>query len=79
MNIVKYKYIFLSVSGILILASVVSVSVFGLKPGIDFVGGTLWQIKSTIDNQQLTTDNVRIFFENNLKTPGCSLKVASDF
>ena len=67
MNIVKYKYIFLSVSGILILASVVSVSVFGLKPGIDFVGGTLWQIKSTIDNQQLTTDNVRIFFENNLK------------
>lgn len=78
MNIVKYKYVFLSVSGILILASVVSVFVFGFKPGIDFVGGTLWQIKLTTDSEQLTTDNVRDFFENDLKEKNVSVYSAEE-
>ena len=44
MNIIKHKYVFLTLSGILVLASVVALSVFGLKQGIDFVGGTQWEI-----------------------------------
>lgn len=47
MNIIGNKHIFLTVSGALVLLSIFSVIVFGLKPGIDFTGGTLWQIKFT--------------------------------
>ena len=67
MNIIKHRTIFFLVSGILILASVIAFAVFGLKPGIDFTGGTLWQI--TLTNADLTQTNaetIRIFFENDL-------------
>ena len=67
MNIIKYRKIYFSVSGILIFASIVALAVVGIRPGIDFVGGTLWQIKVLSDNQQLTTDSVKNFFENELK------------
>ena len=67
MNIIKYRKIYFSVSGILIFASIVVLAVVGIRPGIDFVGGTLWQIKVLSDNQQLTTDSVKNFFENELK------------
>lgn len=78
MNIVKYKYIFLSISGILILASAVSVSVFGFRPGIDFVGGTLWQIKPTTNDQQPTTNDLKEFFENDLKEKNVSVYSAEE-
>jgi len=44
-NIIGRKSIFLSISGLLVLASIVAIAVYGFKPGIDFVGGTLWEIK----------------------------------
>lgn len=39
----KRKY-FLGFSGVLVLASIVLVVVFGLRPGIDLTGGTQWQV-----------------------------------
>ncbi|MEK9154713.1 MAG: protein translocase subunit SecF [Patescibacteria group bacterium] len=66
MNIIFYRKYFLGISGILILASIVSVFVFGLKPGIDFVGGTLWQIKPIADSQQLTIGDFKAFLEKEL-------------
>ena len=56
MNIIGKKYIFLTFSGVLVLASIVSIAVFGLRQGIDLAGGTLWQIKivgKEIGNQEL--------------------------
>lgn len=46
MNIIKYKYWFIGFSGALVILAIVSMAVFGFKQGIDFVGGTLWQIRS---------------------------------
>jgi len=43
-NIIGRRKIFLSVSMILVLISVVLIGVFGFKQGIDFTGGSLWQI-----------------------------------
>jgi preprotein translocase subunit SecF len=40
----KYK-IFLAISGILIFVSIISLILFGLKPGIDFTGGTLMEVR----------------------------------
>lgn len=66
MNIIKHRKIFLSVSGILVLASIVAVAIFGLRPGIDFVGGTLWQIKAPTLDERTGGDNIKIFFQDEL-------------
>jgi len=44
MFIIKYKKIFLSLSIILVLISVIFIFTFGLKPGIDFKGGALLEV-----------------------------------
>lgn len=44
MNIIGHKNIFLSISGLLVIVSVIVIVFFGFRPGIDFSGGTLWQI-----------------------------------
>ena len=44
MWVVKYRKLFYALSGLLVLGSVVSFFVWGLKPGIDFTGGTLIEI-----------------------------------
>jgi preprotein translocase subunit SecF len=43
-NFTKYSKIYYAISGILIIASIVSLCVFGLKFGIEFVGGSNMQI-----------------------------------
>jgi preprotein translocase subunit SecF len=45
MNIIKYRTIFFIFSGLLILASIISLSVWHLKLGIDFTGGSLLEVK----------------------------------
>lgn len=44
-NIISHKYIFLSISGLLVLASLVVIGVWGLKLGIDFTGGSLLEVE----------------------------------
>ena len=41
MFVIKYQKLFLGLSLFFVIASVVSVSLFGLKWGIDFTGGSL--------------------------------------
>ena len=47
MNIIRHKWVFIGFSSLLILAAVFAIVQFGLHEGIDFQGGTLWQIKAT--------------------------------
>jgi preprotein translocase subunit SecF len=44
MKIIKYKKIFVSISVVLVLASLASIAYFGFKPGIDFRGGTAIEV-----------------------------------
>ncbi|MEN9523995.1 MAG: hypothetical protein RL536_64 [Candidatus Parcubacteria bacterium] len=44
MWVIKYRKIFYSISGILVTASFVSIAIWGVKPGIDFTGGTLIEV-----------------------------------
>lgn len=57
MNIFKYKYIFFGISLLVLIPSVISLVLFGFKPSIDFVGGSLLEIKVT--NADATTDSLR--------------------
>ena len=45
MFITKYKKIFLSLSIILVVVSIVFIFIFGLKPGIDFKGGSIVEVE----------------------------------
>jgi len=44
-DFVSHKKKFFTISGILLLISVLSLIIFGLKPGIDFTGGTMMEIE----------------------------------
>lgn len=44
-NIIGNKYIFLSISAVFVIAALVSIALFGFKQGIDFKGGTAWQMR----------------------------------
>lgn len=59
MNIkfLKYKKIYFTFSGLLVLASVVCLAVFGLNPGIDFTGGSILEIKYQEDRP--SSDKIR--------------------
>ncbi|MBP6884907.1 MAG: protein translocase subunit SecF, partial [Candidatus Pacebacteria bacterium] len=47
MFIIKNKFVFLTISAIFVLGSIICVAVFGLKLGIDFKGGTLLEVSYT--------------------------------
>ena len=49
------------------LASIIAIAVFGFQPGIDFAGGTMWQVKLTTNDQQQTTKDIKDFFEKDLE------------
>lgn len=44
MWIVKHRKIFYGISGVLVVASLLAIIIWGLKPGIDFTGGTLIEV-----------------------------------
>lgn len=45
MNIIKFRGVWYALSGVLIVASVVSLAVFGLRFSIDFTGGSLLSVR----------------------------------
>jgi len=49
----KFKKIYFLFSGILILASLVCLFVFGLNPGIDFTGGSIMELEYASDRPSL--------------------------
>ena len=55
MFIVNHRKIFYTFSGILVLASLILIFVFGLKPGIDFTGGSLLEV-TYASSSPATTD-----------------------
>lgn len=60
MSITKYKYVFLGVSVVLTILAVASMIGFGYKQGIDFAGGTLWQIK--FSESGAITESIKALF-----------------
>lgn len=73
MNLIKYRYIFFFISGILTIASIAAVVFYGLTLGIDFTGGTLWQIELAAGNQSSTTDEIKFFFEQDLNIKNATI------
>jgi len=64
MNIIGRRKIFLTLSGLLVIASVAAIGFLGLKQGIDFTGGALWQIKLA---PTVTVGQLRSFIASDLE------------
>jgi preprotein translocase subunit SecF len=45
LNVIKNKKIFLSIAGSFIILSIVAIATLGIRPGIDFTSGSMWQIR----------------------------------
>ncbi len=56
-NIIGKKFIFLSISAFLIVLSITSIVFFGLRQGVEFTGGTLWQLKPT--EREITLSDIK--------------------
>ena len=56
MNIFKHKNIFFGISLLVLIPNVISLVLFGFKPSIDFVGGSLLEIQ--VDEADTNTDSL---------------------
>lgn len=63
LNFVKNRKIAYSISAVLIIGSIILFLVFGLKLGMDFVGGSLLELN--VSNVQISNDQISEFFKNN--------------
>jgi preprotein translocase subunit SecF len=69
MFVINHRNIFFTISGLLVLASIVAVSVFGLRPSVDFTGGTIIETRfasSTPDTGLIGDVLAKAGFENSL-------------
>ena len=63
----RYKLLYFLISLAVILPGVFSLAVFGLRPSIDFTGGTLWEIKLAKSQEPGASSGIKeIFGEENL-------------
>lgn len=62
MDFIKKRKFFYGFSGIMILASLLSLLVWGLNFGIDFTGGSLWELSVTGDISQ-STEKINNYLE----------------
>ncbi|MEK7498861.1 MAG: hypothetical protein AAB611_03330, partial [Patescibacteria group bacterium] len=65
MNIIGYRKIYYSISATVILVSFLVIGLWGFKLGIDFTGGSSWQVRaSNIDATAVT----KLFNENGVSS-----------
>lgn len=61
-NLMKYKYIFFGISLLVILPGLISLILFGLRPSIDFTGGTLLELQSASLKNQNDVNGIKNIF-----------------
>lgn len=47
MNFMKLRYLYFLLSALVIVPGIISLALYGLKPAIDFTGGSLWELQIT--------------------------------
>ncbi len=60
MHILKYRNIYFGIAGAILLLAVCSIGYFGLRPGIDLVGGSLLEVTYETDRPALATVDANV-------------------
>ncbi|MFA5392229.1 MAG: protein translocase subunit SecF [Candidatus Paceibacterota bacterium] len=76
MDFIKTRKIFYVFSGIMILCSFLMIIIFGFKWGIDFTGGSLWEIKAP--NLNVQTSQQILFFLNTQEIGQVTTQITND-
>ena len=58
MNLMKFKNLYFAISSLFLIPGIISLFIFGLKPGIDFTGGSLLEINLNSE-EQLTREKTQ--------------------
>lgn len=58
-NIIGKKWLFLAFSGLVIIPGTIAMLLWGIKPGIDFTGGTILEFRMKDDKVKVTDGEVR--------------------
>ncbi|MAF79463.1 protein translocase subunit SecF [bacterium] len=74
MDIISKKYIFLIISALIVITSVILISTIGFKEGIDLKGGTEWHIQ--IEDQKVTEEIIKDTIREEAGDPNASVKTA---
>lgn len=64
MNLIKYRNLFFGLSLLIIIPGLIALKLWGLKLGIDFTGGTIWEVKFS-EFASVDTNEVRKFIDDN--------------
>ena len=73
-DLIKYKNLFIGISLVMLTLAIISIFTYGFKEGIDFSGGTLWQVR--FSGQEISVPELETYFkttfgiENLLVTAG---------
>lgn len=60
MQFMRYKSLFFAISALVLLPSIISLALYGLKPAIDFTGGSLLEVSiASADASPVTETNIR--------------------
>jgi preprotein translocase subunit SecF len=62
-KLVKYRYVWFAVSLLLIVPGLISLALYGLRPSIDFAGGSLWELHFPSGQQPGTSEIANVFEE----------------
>lgn len=60
LNIIEKKWLYFLISGVVILPGIISIILWGLKPSLDFTGGTLLEIRISKSQPELKEDIKKI-------------------
>lgn len=66
-NIMKYRLLYFLISGMFLIPGIVFLGMFGLKPAVDFTGGSLLEVGISASAQP-TTEEIRSVIEENETT-----------
>jgi len=73
-DLIKYKNLFIGISLVMLTLAIISIFTYGFKEGIDFAGGTLWQVR--FSSQEVSVPELETYLkttfgiENLLVTAG---------
>ncbi len=65
-NFMRFKKVYFFLSALVLVPGLVSLTLFGLKPSIDFTGGTLWEIRFEDQEGDVTGEIEAAFSEHGL-------------
>jgi len=64
LQLMRYKTIYFLISAIVLIPGIFSLLYWGLKPAIDFTGGTLLELKiSPLEGKSITSQDLEMVFE----------------